>query len=309
MRLSLRPRNGVLESETARRAGAVADAFSAFRVGLLLLYLAAFAVIGLGLYAGRELYSAPLSERAHTEGYWTFKPGGSVGLPFGIAGATMMTLLLLYSARKRIPSLRGLGPLPRWLDIHIFLGIVGPLLIVLHSSFKVGGLVSLSFWSMVAVASSGVLGRYLYLQIPRTRAGDEVALADLMAQDRELGARLQRDFGFDDARLRRLDELTTPRAGRGLSGAFIDLLVADVVTGHRLRRFTRETRTPAARLGPLRNIVFQKARTHRRIVLWDALHRLFHHWHVVHKPFAIVMYVFMVVHVVVASMTGYGWAR
>jgi hypothetical protein len=47
----------------------------------------------------------------------------------------------------------------------------------------------------------------------------------------------------------------------------------------------------------------------RRIVFWDGLQRLFHHWHVVHKPFAIVMYVFMVVHVVVASMTGYGLGR
>lgn len=307
MRLNRQPRNGVLESETARRTNA--ESLSPFRVGLLLLYVAGFSVIAVGLYAGRDLYMAPLNERAHTEGYWTFKPGGSIGLPFGIAGASMMTLLLLYSVRKRVPLLRGLGPLPRWLDVHIFLGIVGPLLIVLHSSFKVRGLVSLSFWSMVAVALSGVLGRYLYLQIPRTRAGDEVALADLMAQDRELGARLQREFGFDEGRLRRLDELSTPRAGRGLLGALLDLLVADVVTGRRLRRFARETKAPASAYGSLIGIVRQKARTHRRIVLWDALHRLFHHWHVVHKPFAIVMYLFMIVHVVVASMTGYGWTR
>jgi hypothetical protein len=44
----------------------------------------------------------------------------------------------------------------------------------------------------------------------------------------------------------------------------------------------------------------------RRIVLWDALHRVFHHWHVLHKPFAVVMYLFVLVHVIVASLTGYG---
>ena len=46
----------------------------------------------------------------------------------------------------------------------------------------------------------------------------------------------------------------------------------------------------------------------RRILLWDALHRLFHYWHVVHKPFAIVMYLFVVVHVAVATLPGYGLA-
>lgn len=309
MRLTRQLQNGVLGAKTARAQAGDGPSLSMFRVTLALLYVAGFAVIAAGLYAGRDLYMAPLAERAHTEGYWKFKPGGSIGLPFGIAGATMMTLLLLYSVRKRIPALRRLGALSHWLDIHIFLGVIGPLLIVLHSSFKVGGLVSLSFWSMVAVASSGVLGRYLYLQIPRTRAGHEVALADLMAEDRALTDQLRREFGLDEGQLRTLDAIATPAKGRSLVAAFVDLIVADLVTGYRLRRFARETGVSSSAYRPLIRIVFLKARTHRRIVLWDAVHRLFHHWHVIHKPFAIVMYLFMVVHVVVASMTGYGWSR
>ena len=42
-------------------------------------------------------------------------------------------------------------------------------------------------------------------------------------------------------------------------------------------------------------------------VRWSQLQGLFHYWHVIHKPFAIVMYLFMIVHIVVASVTGYGW--
>jgi hypothetical protein len=309
MRLTRELQNGVLEAKIVRSTPDAGSRPSMFRVGLMLLYVAGFAVVGAGLYAGRDLYLAPLNERAHTAGYWEFKPGGSIGLPFGIAGATMMTLLLLYSVRKRVPALRRFGALARWLDIHILLGVVGPLLIVLHSSFKVRGLVSLSFWSMVAVASSGVLGRYLYLQIPRTRAGHEVALADLVEEDLELTERLRREFGLDEERLRALDAIAAPAKGRSLLGALLDLLVADLVTGHRLRRFARETGVSSSAYRPLIRIIFLKARTHRRIVLWDAMHRLFHHWHVIHKPFAIVMYLFMVVHVVVASMTGYGWSR
>ena len=260
-----------------------------------------------GLYAGRDFYLTPIDQRAHSEGYWRFKPGGSVGLPFGIAGSTMMTVMLLYSARKRVPALRGLGPVARWLDVHIFLGIIGPLLVVLHSSFKVQGLVSLSFWSMLAVASSGVLGRYLYLQIPRTRAGDELTLGELVEQDRALTEHLRREFGFDDDRLRLLDALASPPKRSGLLAALAGFLVADLGLARRLRAFGRESGAPSSVYRPLMRVISQKAQLRRRIVLWDALHRLFHHWHVIHKPFALVMYLFMIVHIAVASMTGYAW--
>ena len=53
--------------------------------------------------------------------------------------------------------------------------------------------------------------------------------------------------------------------------------------------------------------VRQKAMLERRLVLWRRLQQLFHYWHVFHKPFAIVMYLFMIVHVAVALVTGYGW--
>jgi len=299
----------VRRSEAVASASTALSGISTFRIALLLLYVAGFAIILGGLYAGRSLYLTPLAERAHSEGYWRFKPGGTAGLPFGIAGTAMMTLLLLYSVRKRVPLLRGLGPLPRWLDVHIFLGIMGPLLVVLHSSFKVKGLVALSFWSMVAVATSGVLGRYLYLQIPRTRAGDELTLAELVAQDTALTERLRREFGLDDDHLRRLDALATPPPPSGLLRTLYGMMVAEMSLGRRLRAFGRDSGAPLSLYRPLMRVISQKAQLRRRIAFWDAMHRLFHHWHVIHKPFAVVMYLFMIVHVVVASITGYGWAR
>jgi len=71
-------------------------------------------------------------------GYWDFKAGGHVGHPLGVVGSSMMLLMLLYSVRKRVPALRRVGPLGRWLDGHIYLGVFGPLLVILHSGFKVG---------------------------------------------------------------------------------------------------------------------------------------------------------------------------
>jgi hypothetical protein len=273
------------------------------------LYVVSFALVLYFLALGASFYRAPLLERAHHHGYWDWKSGGGIGHRLGVIGSLMMVVMLLYSVRKRFKALRRLGALSRWLDVHIYLGVVGPLLVVLHSSFKVQGLVALSFWSMIAVALSGVLGRYLYLQIPRTRAGDELTLGDIEKLDRTLSQRLRTEFRLDETLLRRLDEVAAPPTGRrGLLAGLVGMVAGDLRQRRRLQVFARECRTvPIAVFRQFELVVREKAQTHRRIMLWNRLHELFHYWHVIHKPFAVIMYLFLVVHVVVALMTGYGW--
>ena len=286
----------------------VSRAQESFRLGWTLAYLAGFAILGLILASGLDYYRTPLVERAHHEGYWTWKAGGRVGHKLGVIGSSMMVLMLLYSVRKRVGALRRLGPLSRWLDVHIFLGVFGPLLVVLHSGFKVQGLVALSFWSMVVVATSGVLGRYLYLQIPRTRAGEALALADIERQDRELAERLRKGFGLDDTQLGRLDALAAVPARAGLVAGLGHMVVGQLRLRAALAGFARGCRgVPRPLYRDFEHVVRQKALVRRRIQLWDRAHELFHYWHVMHKPFALVMYVFLVVHVAVAVMTGYAW--
>jgi len=285
----------------------VSDETGVWRRSLIFVYMVSAAVVLAVLAAGADFYRTPLLERAHHDGYWQWKAGGSVGHKLGITGASMMVLMLLYSVRKRVGALRRLGPLSRWLDVHIYLGVFGPLLIVLHSSFKVQGLVALSFWSMVVVALSGVLGRYLYLQIPRTRAGEEVALAELEAEDRELSGQLRNRFGLEEAQLARLDVLVAVPARIGLVGGFVRLVTDDLRLRSGLRAFAASCRSvPRPVVREFERVVRQKAHVHRRILLWNRVHELFHYWHVLHKPFALVMYVFMIVHVAVALVTGYG---
>jgi hypothetical protein len=281
---------------------------SPFRVALTALYIAGLGCFAYFLVAGAGYYLTPVAERGRHPLYWTFKPGGSLGLRFGMAGLAMMTLMHAYSARKRLRPLRKLGALRKWLDLHILLGILGPLFVVLHSSLKVGGLVAISFWSMVAVALSGVFGRYLYLQIPRTRAGEELTLAEVEKADRELTSRLRGEFGADDAFLERLERAAAPDGSAGLGRLLVGILAYDLGLGR--RRLAVVARSlpglPPALARELVVVVRQKALLRRRVRLWSALHRLFHHWHVVHRPFAVVMYLFVLVHVAIATATGYG---
>ncbi|HEY6546446.1 MAG TPA: hypothetical protein VI589_01020, partial [Vicinamibacteria bacterium] len=265
------------------RGRSVSRGPSPFGWGLRLLYLVSFAVIGLLFWRGASFYATPVGERAHHEGYWHWKAGGSIGLLLGVVGAGMMVVLLLYSVRKRVKGLRRAGPIARWLDIHIYLGVVGPLLIILHTAFKVGGLVALSFWSMIAVALSGVLGRFLYIHIPRTRAGEELSLAELQRADVALSARLQGEFGLSPTLMGRLQALATPPERRGLIVGLTLLAFDDLRLRGRLRAFARLCRSvPPDLYREFEDVVRQKALAQRRIQLWERLHAAFHYWHVIH---------------------------
>lgn len=278
------------------------------RAALAGLYLAGLGTVAYFAWSGWDYYRTPLIERPRHELYWTLKPGGSLGRAFGIAGAAMMVLMLGYSLRKRWQPLRRLGPVRMWLDYHIFLGICGPLLIVLHSSFKVKGLVALSFWSMVAVALSGVLGRYLYRQIPRTVAGDELSLEEVEKLDQELSRQLVESFGLPPEAIVELE--ATAEAGldsrRALPVLWVQSAIASVRVRRQLRRLRQSYHNPEPGLQrQFERTVAHKAALRRRLVLLSKVRRLFHHWHVIHKPFAVIMYLFMLVHIAVAWMTGY----
>lgn len=278
---------------------------------LVALYAVGLGTFGYFAVAGHSYYLTPIAERARHPGYWDLKPAGTLGLRFGFAGAAMMLVMLGYSLRKRWRRLRKAGPVAVWLDYHIFLGICGPLFILLHSSFKVGGLVALSFWSMVSVAVSGVAGRFLYRQIPRSQAGDELSLGESERLDDELTGRLVGQFGLTPEALAELDAATGDGAPPG-EGPLSLLMLRYPWDLYRLRRRMRRFRAAHPQVGralnrELLSLLTRKAQLRLRIATWQRLHRLFHYWHVFHRPFALIMYLFMAVHVAVAWITGYGW--
>jgi hypothetical protein len=226
-----------------------------FLTFLVLLYMAATAGIVPTAVSGWRYYTSPYADRPHLGQYGILRPAGSQGHGYGVVGSALLILLLLYSVRKRRRGLESLGSPAQWLNVHICFGIVGPLFITLHTSFKVQGLVAISYWSMIAVALSGVFGRWLYLQIPRNLAGQELSIGEINGLERDLAAQ-----AATESRPRELARLDRRR-----------------------RKLERNVR---------------RLETIRRIFQW---------WHVIHKPFAIIMLVIMMVHVVVAVSLGYRW--
>lgn len=281
---------------------------------LTLFYLLALAVVAWLIYDGYSYYSTPYTDRPHHEDYRTLRPAGTRGLLYGYLGAGMMILMLVYSLRKRIRFLERLGSLQGMLQFHIFLGIMGPLLIVLHTSFKVQGLVAVSFWSMVAVALSGFFGRYLYLQIPRNIQGSELSLQELDRLKNDKVNNLRSRFALEDSAVTKLEGVTTRFATEFSGGALkatLLLLVNDLFRAIARRRFVRDVMRavplPKKELHEFTRLAFERALLLRRVNLLSQIHQIFHYWHVIHKPFAIIMYLIMLVHIGVAIWMGYGW--
>jgi hypothetical protein len=138
---------------------------------IVILWISIFIVISYEYWALNFHLSSSLLLKMQNFG-WIEKnflinpePGRPLSLYLGWVGLSLMVCMNIYSIRKRISILKSLGQLRRWLDFHVLCGLIGPTLIVFHSNFKVRGLVAISFWSMVVSFSSGIIGRYIYLQL------------------------------------------------------------------------------------------------------------------------------------------------
>ncbi len=102
-------------------------------------------------------------------------PAGELfGHSLGILGFILMLMTeTLYSLRKRTRSARW-GKMSSWLQFHIFTGLVGPYMVLLHTSWKFNGLAGVTTLFTVVIVVSGFIGRYIYTRIPRTLDGLEI---------------------------------------------------------------------------------------------------------------------------------------
>jgi len=107
---------------------------------------------------------------------------GIFGHSIGILGFLLMLMTeTLYSVRKRSRSARW-GRMSAWLDFHIFTGLVGPYMVLLHTSWKFNGLAGVVMLMTVVIVVSGFIGRYIYTAVPRTADGVEVETSALEEQ-------------------------------------------------------------------------------------------------------------------------------
>ena len=253
-------------------------------------------------YTGYSYYTLPIEERFYHPNYDWFKPAGVLGHGLGIAGTAMILFgVVIYIARKRYNFMSRFIRLKYLLEFHIFLCFLGSILVLFHTSFKFGGIVSIAFWSMVAVVISGIIGRYIYIQIPRSIEGREYSLKEVQKMRDELNIEIHH-YGVQSEPIQLLIE-----QARNLNS------LSPLHFGNSsllLRKIKRELKTKnvdTTQIGQAMSAIKTEISLSQRIGRLQSMQRLFKYWHVAHLPFALIMLVIVLIHVIVTLALGYKW--
>jgi hypothetical protein len=255
---------------------------------------------------GWSYYTTPLGVRAYAGAHRALRPSGPVGQTFGVAGAVLMLVPFAYMGVKR--ARRGGASVRGLLEVHLFCGIVGPVLVTLHTSFKFNGLVSAAYWSMMIVMLSGFAGRYLYIRIPRSLRGVELTRAELDSQAQQLHEAVAARAGGDRvaAIIDTIERRAVPAPGGVLS--WTGLIFGEIGARRALRDLRSALATSGLRLTDreaLVRLTTDRVLLLRRTEYLQRTKRAFALWHVFHLPLVYLMLVIVVLHVGVALYLGY----
>ena len=227
-------------------------------------------------------------------------PEAGIGYWLGILGGLMMLLLLVYPQRKKRPGWRFAGSIKFWFRLHMFLGIFGPVLIIFHSGYQLGSLNGrVAFFCMLIVASSGLVGRYLYQRCHHGLYGEKIRYEEFYRETKDWGQQLT---GLKQKRAEIAEELQK-----------IENKLVNLHTGeNRSLWFYKSTRWKLKRLRKKLNKTIN--RTENRKMLLDRVRSLqaicnlgvneilFSYWHILHYPLFILLVISGFTHVAVVHI-------
>jgi hypothetical protein len=302
-------------------AAPAVDAEKGHRVRLRIMY---YIVTGLSLIQlayGLNYYLLSQAQRALSPKHELLKPSGLIGLHVGMVAFAMFLIVYLYAVRKIWPWLGRQGSARHWLDFHVLLGITAPILVTFHSAFKFSGLAGVAFWLMVIVAISGIVGRYIYAQIPRSLGFAEVSLKEANEQSERLAEQLK-GLGILSARevdsLVRLPNLQQSE-NMSLLSALWKMMVFDIEFPIRIMRLRQKMlwshrktmslvglrRTENAKLEAAVAMAREQVLLTKKILFLSKTHKMLHLWHLIHRPFSYSFALLASIHVILMVMLGY----
>lgn len=244
-----------------------------------------------------------------------FEAGDDVGYWLGVVGASMMVILFLYPMRKHFKFAKNWGRLKWWFVVHMILGVGGPLLILLHSTFRVGSLnAAIALYSMIIVALSGVIGRFIYARVNRGLRSEQTSFQELQEHaglDKEV-ARSNIAFAPKvEARLKAFEQSELQTSGNWRT-YLRQVFWLPIKMWLIYFRCCSDLREPMQQLAQhqkwsAQDVAHHKQRTRQlvrqyltavvRVAQYTAYARLFSFWHIAHIPFVYLLVISAVVHV------------
>lgn len=277
-------------------------------------------VVTLAAY-GYDYYTLSSAARPFSPKHAVLRPSGTIGLKLGFLGLGMFLAIFVYPLRKKWAWLGRQGSARHWLDFHVLLGVSAPFVIAFHSSFKFHGFAGIAFWIMLSVSLSGLIGRYLYSQIPRRVNAAEISLTELQDIQTQLSGQLAQQRLLPQTDLRSLLRLPSKESVSRLPMpiALVYMMFLDIARVFRVASLRRhalpfgQKLTTLAGFLPTSNINLERAvalareeaSLAKRVLFLSRSQQVFHLWHVVHKPFSYSFAVLALIHIVVVMVMGY----
>ncbi|MBT3016718.1 MAG: hypothetical protein AB2540_15260 [Candidatus Thiodiazotropha endolucinida] len=266
--------------------------------------------LGFTLFSMLLLYMGWLN---HTEAVWTAESGW--GYWFGIVGGSLMLMLLLYPMRKRLHFMNKWLTVKFWFRLHMVFGVLGPVLIMMHSSFHIGSLNGqVALYSMLFVAISGLFGRYFYTRIHYGLYGKKATFASLHADSAELNKKLGPLFELQPRAREMMKQyekmvMEAPKGPIASAKHWFKMRLMSVriyptvmralnkkllAAGHRKNWNRAKVRRKQLRI---RKMLLTHRSILRQILELHFYERLFAIWHLLHMPLFIMMVITGFVHV------------
>jgi hypothetical protein len=241
-----------------------------------------------------------------------YASGKGLGYALGLVGGLMMLGLLLYPMRKRFRFMQEWGALKHWFRFHMVGGILGPLLVLFHSTFHVSSVnAAVALSCMVLVVASGLVGRYIYRKIHHGLYGSHASLKELeqaMAKEFSTLEPVLSRMQLVKQEVERFAALVSHiPAGRGARALhFLSLGAKRMLAMQSLRRTlaayaaAEPDRLVAshANLGTLLQTINRTLQAVQRRAQFSTYEKLFSLWHVIHIPFLCILVITALVHVV-----------
>ncbi len=248
--------------------------------------------------------------------YAGYTAGSGVGYYLGVAGGVALLLVFLYPLRKRVHFLQSWGATKGWFALHMACGIGGPFLILAHCSFKVSSInAGVALASMLLVAASGIVGRFIYTRIHHGLYGTRISLAHLQSAVGVSAGKVSSRFQMApqvEARLKAFQAATIERP-HSLAHSAWSFLTLGIRARWMFRRCTREfARTyrmharsnnwDAARqtrdLAAAKALIGAYLSGMQRVAQFRRYERLFSLWHILHVPLVWMLVLTAIAHVI-----------
>ncbi|MCX7142008.1 MAG: hypothetical protein NT123_13210 [Proteobacteria bacterium] len=241
-----------------------------------------------------------------------YSSGKGLGYALGLIGGTMMLGLLFYPLRKRLRFMHEWGPLKYWFQFHMAGGILGPLLVLFHSNFRVGSFnAAVALSCMLLVVASGLIGRFIYRKIHNGLYGSHATLKEMeqaLAKEFEALAPVLSRMPLIKQEVERFAALVSHRPEeRGARAVhFLSLGAKRLIAARNLRRTldayaaANTDRLVASHdnLNTLLHTINGTLQAAQRRAQFSTYERLFSLWHVIHIPFLCMLVITAIVHVV-----------